>query len=217
MRETNIKSPFVSLARLLGTCALILLCCVAKADPVRFNRIVPAQPTFTSPQKLSVMVFFNFTGTAQKLLTVLRNWTEDAGGDVVFEEVPLVTSTDTRLVKAFFVAETLGVLGPVSSSLLDLGKMRETVSQARITTIFQSWGIGKIGFDAAWRSTRTKRLQLRAESLAARYEVQHRTNPVIIVDGDWRLRVPRNAEPSQVISALDKKVAQLRSLGSEYD
>lgn len=217
MRGTDARLRLVWISRVLGAVILTLLCWRADALPIQVTRIVPAQPTYTAPQKISVAVFFNFTETTQKLLATLKSWAADAGGDITFEEVPLVSSADRGLARAFYVAQTLGISGPVSSSLFDLRKVVKSLVMMKAAKIFHSWGIGKIGFEAAWSSKRTEKLLLKAEALAARYEVRDGMNPVVIINGAWRLNVSQSVKPAQVIKVLDSKIAWLRNTDLQYD
>lgn len=184
----------------------------AAAPPaVAVSRIVPAQPSLAAPNRIGVLVFFDFTPASRAFLARLKQWAAGAGPRIVLDREPLVKGDETPLARAFVVARTLGVTDSVLPNLFGFAadvsrKQRAPApSTAAIAGVFEPAGINGVEFTAAWNSPAADDGLIRARALAARYEVSGA--PVVIVNGLWRLVPAAGADAASLIAALDRQIS----------
>lgn len=179
----------------------------AAGAAVAVQRIVPAQPSEATPDRVGVLVFFDFTPASQRLAAQLRQWSADAGQRVVLEREPLATAAPAPLVRAFVVARILGIADAVLPGLFEVGEspLKDDQKQKALAGVFQRWGIDALEFDAAWNSSAADAGVTRARALAERFGVKRA--PAIIVNGIWRLVPADSGDTQALLAALDRQVA----------
>lgn len=181
------------------------------ATTVDVQRIVPTQPSGATPDRIGVLVFFDFSPASRELLARLHQWAADAGSNVVLDREPLADAGAAPLVRAFVVARTLGIVDPVLPELFAMGgeKLKDDQQQKALAGVFGHWGIDALEFNAAWNSTAADAGLTRARSLAARFGVTRA--PTIVVNGIWRLVPSAPDATAALVAALDREVAAAAS------
>ncbi|MGH8274491.1 MAG: hypothetical protein ACRES9_09635 [Gammaproteobacteria bacterium] len=186
--------------------------------PVAVTRLVPVQGSQTAPNRVGVLLFFNFTPASKALIGRLVTWAGGVGQTVVLDREPLVGDDPAVLARAFIVSRTLGVTASVLPALFELGanrpdmktmsyadKQKETKKlRAAVAGIFANVGIVGIEFNAAWHSKATDNGMVRARVLSERYGMKQA--PALIVNGIWKLTPEAGASSADVLAALDRKV-----------
>jgi|GEM_PF-1550216 len=212
MRKFKILFPIIAL---LGLAAPAWSATAPAAPAVNVARLVPAQPSGSRADQVGVVVFFDFSHASREMLKRLDQWAANAGSEVVIDREPLVTPTSAPLAHAFMAARTLGIAGPILDGLFNIrpDPARPDTTRQALAKLFQSWGMGSLEFNAAWGSTATHNGFIRAQSLAARFEVS--SAPAIVVDGLWRLTPAQPATLGPLFAALDKKVGEASLIASE--
>lgn len=217
MRKSVVVLGVAALAWLVVGGAAVAAPATTQA-PVAATRLVPAQPSLAGPERIGVLVFFDFTRASETLLARLPTWLGDTGRPIVLDREPVVTGTDaTPFARAFMVARTLGVTSSVLPALVKLaqagsangqsqsrqqstGKMRAAIAAA-----FAQVGINQIEFTAAWNAPATSAGLVRARAMSARFQVA--SAPVLIVNGQWKLLPSAAASVTDILTALNVKLA----------
>ncbi len=188
---------------------------MAAAPSVDIGRLVPTQPSGTGAEQVGVVVFFDFSATSHALLKRIDQWAASAGSEVVIDREPFVNQLDVPLARAFMTSRTLGVTNPILNGLFNI-KPNPTDPQAtqkQLKSLFKTWGIGEVEFDAAWNARVTDNGFTRAQSLAQRYGVTQA--PAIVVDGIWRLTPAGPGAIGALMQALNDKVGKAALIASE--
>jgi len=186
---------------------------VARADnAVTVQRIVPAQPTGAPPDRVGVLVFFDFTPASERLLREVRQWAAGAGDGIVLDMEPVDSGKHPELARGFVVARTLGVTATVLPGLFQLGDspLKDKQLHQALASLFQDAGINGLEFNAAWKSNATRSGVMHAQSLAERFDIA--AAPAVVVNGVWRLTA---AGPAGLMGALQNKVAQVAASETE--
>ncbi len=188
---------------------------MAAKPSVDISRLVPTQPSGTSAEQVGVVVFFDFSSTSHTLLKQINQWAANAGSEIVIDREPFVTQFNVQLARAFMTSRTLGVTNPVLDGLFNIkpNPSDPQATQKQLKSLFKTWGIGDVEFDAAWKSQVTDNGFIRAQSLAQRYGVTQA--PAIVVDGIWRLTPTGPNAIGALMNALNDKVGQAALIASE--
>lgn len=199
---------------LLG-CATFAGNASAAPPAVVTSRLVPTQPSGTGAEQVGVVVFFDFGAASHALLKRIDQWAESAGNEVVIDREPFVTQLDMPLARAFVTSRTLGVTNPILNGLFNIkaNPADPQATQKQLQSLFKTWGIGEVEFDAAWNAPVTGNGLTRARSLAQRYGVTQA--PAIVVDGIWRLTPTNPNAIGALIQALNDKVGKAALIASE--
>lgn len=181
-------------------------------DAVNVQRIVPAQPTGAPPDKVGVLVFFDFTPASERLLREVRQWAAGAGDGIVLDMEPVVSGKQPELARGFVVARTLGVTATVLPGLFQLGgsPLQDAQLHKALASLFQDAGINGLEFNAAWKSSAARTGVMHAQSLAERFDIA--SAPAVVVNGVWRLTA---AGPAGLVGVLRNKVAQVAASETE--
>ena len=200
----------------------VLLGCLAFAGGasgatpgVDISRLVPTQPSGTGAGQVGVVVFFDFSAASHALLKRIDQWAADAGNEIVIDREPYVDQLDMPLARAFMTSRTLGVTNPILDGLFNIepNPSDPQATRKQLQTLFKTWGIGKVEFDAAWKAQVTDNGFIRAQSLAQRYGVTKA--PAIVIDGIWRLTAAGPNAIGPLMQALNDKVGKAALIASE--
>jgi hypothetical protein len=188
------------------------------AATVKVRRMIPAQPSQVAPDRVSVLVFFDFKPASKALFHALDAWAQGAGSEIVLDREPLVDSDKSPLAHAFVVARTLGVTETVLPALFKLAASPpepqnknqddEVALKSAIADIFDSAGINEIEFQTAWNSGASKSGLLHARLMSGRFEAKGA--PLLIVNGLWKLEPGSGASADETIAALDRQVNKIK-------
>lgn len=187
----------------------------ASTPPVLVSRLVPTQPSGADAEQVGVVVFFDFSRASQRMLKHLDQWAANAGSEVVIDREPLVTPVTAPFARAFMTARTLGMTKPILGGLFNIkpDPTDPTAVKKQFRTLFKTWGIGDVEFNAAWQAQVTDNGYIRAQTLAQRYGVTQA--PAIIVDGIWRLTPTAPGAMAALMQALNSKVSNASLIASE--
>ena len=201
---------------------IALLGCAALAGGARgatpavnVSRLVPTQPSGAGAEQVGVIVFFDFSAASHTLLKRIDQWAVNAGSEVVIDREPYVTQLDMPLARAFMTSRTLGITNPVLDGLFNIpaNAADPQATRKQLQSLFKTWGIGAVEFNAAWHAQVTHNGFIRAQSLAQRYGVKQA--PAIVVDGIWRLTPGGANDIGALMQALNDKVASAALIASE--
>lgn len=204
------------------TLFIVLLGCLAFAGSamaatpsVDINRLVPTQPSGTGAEQVGVVVFFDFSAASHALLKRIDKWAANAGSEIVIDREPYVTQLDMPLARAFMTSRTLGVTSPILDGLFNIqpNPSDPQATRKQLQSLFKTWGIGTVEFNAAWHAQVTDNGFTRAQSLAQRYGVTQA--PAIVVDGIWRLTPAGPNDIGALMQALNDKVGKAAQIASE--
>jgi len=182
---------------------------------VDISRLVPTQPSGTGAEQVGVVVFFDFSAASHTVLKRIDQWAASAGSEVVIDREPFVNQIDEPLALAFMTSRTLGVTNPVLDGLFNIpaNPADPQATRKQLQSLFKTWGIGEVEFNAAWHAQVTHNGLIRAQSLAQRYGVKQA--PAIVVDGIWRLAPAGPNDIGALMQALNDKVGKAALIASE--
>ncbi len=186
--------------------------------PVVATRVTPAQPSQAGPNRIGVLIFFDFNPGSQALFKQLAVWARGLGRPVVLDREPTVTgSGPVPLARAFVVARTLGVTDAVLPKLFQLAPTLPKMNRpgadrqaelnkvhAAIAKVFAAAGINRIEFSAAWNSAAADAGVIRARAMTGRFQVAQ--TPIVVVDGLWKLIPGSGASAGDIVAMLERKV-----------
>ena len=196
-----IKSPgSYSLAILLFTSSFILTHFAyaasksAAADPYagQYELVTPPQPT-TTPAKVEIVELFWYRCphcySFEKFLKK-TDWLQKKPNYVEFTHMPAVFDKDNwiPMAKAYYVAESLGVLDKVHLPIFEAihDRRRNMNSELALQKLFNEYaGVSQEDFTKTYNSFAIATKVNRAKEMTTRYGITG--VPVVIVNGKYRL------------------------------
>ncbi|WP_133717004.1 thiol:disulfide interchange protein DsbA/DsbL [Methylocaldum gracile] len=209
--------------------ALSLLACLvlfsatafgaAKAEEfkqgVDYELVNPPQTT-VDPSKVEVMEFFWYgCPHCYHFEPDLNAWLKKKPDNVVFIRQPAVFNARWAAhAKAYYTAETLGVLDKVHADLYDAiqNKKQALESEAELAKFFADHGVADGDFRKAYKSFAVDTKMRQAETMAARYGVTG--TPNVIVNGKYRI-APQQAKSFPRMIAIMNDLIEKESSGAK--
>ncbi len=189
----------------------------ATADAeLAFDLVQPPHPV-TDPSKIEVIEFFWYgCPHCYHFEPYLKDWLKTKPNYVVFIRQPAIFNAHWAAhAKAFFTAESLGVLDKVHDDLFDaIQNKKETLeSEADLANFFVAHGVKEEDFHKAYKSFAVDAKMRQAETLAPSYGVDG--TPAMVINGKYRIGAAKAKSFDRMIStanALIKQEAAARHL-----
>ena len=187
--EAYMKKSFLGLMTAFTLLALVGFP-VAQAEDfkpdVDYDIVKPAQPT-SDPDKIEVMEFFWYgCPHCFHFEPELNAWIKTKPASVNFVRQPAVFNEHWAAhAKAFFTAETLGVLDKIHADLYDAiqNKKEELESEDDLAKFFKAHGVAEEDFHKAYKSFAVDSKMRQANNLAPKYGITG--TPSIVVNGKY--------------------------------
>ncbi|MFO1371688.1 MAG: thiol:disulfide interchange protein DsbA/DsbL [Candidatus Competibacteraceae bacterium] len=157
-----------------------------------YARLSTPVPT-SAPGKIEVVEMFSYSCPhCNHLEPTVQEWLKRKPDNVVFVRIPVVFAPNWEAVaRAYYVAETLGVLEKVHQPLLNAihVEKRKLNTEDELAGFFAEHGVDADAFHKAYKSFQVETQLRRGNQLAQRYGVQG--VPAVIVNGKYDVRSAR--------------------------
>ena len=172
----------------LGYC--LLAAGQAHAD-AGYETLSPAQPV-QNPDQIEVIEFFWYgCPHCYHFEPAVSEWLKTKPANVEFKRQPAIFSDLWgKHAKAFFTAESLGILDKVHADLFDAvqNKKQKLATEDELAAFFTAHGVKDEDFRAAYNSFAVDAKMRQAESLGPRYGITG--VPTLIINGKYRVTGP---------------------------
>lgn len=174
-----------------------------------YELVKPPHPT-ADPTKIEVMEFFWY-GCPHCLHfePYVKAWLKTKPANVVFIRQPAVFNARWGAhAKAFFTAESLGVLDKVHDDFYDAiqNKRQALESEADLAKFFADHGVKEEDFHKAYKSFAVDAKMRQAETLAPSYGIDG--TPALIVNGKYRIGAGKAKSFEKMIEVTNTLIAQ---------
>lgn len=153
---------------------------------VDYDLVKPPQPT-ADPSKIEVLEFFWYgCPHCFHFEPELNAWTKTVPANVDFRRQPAIFNEQWAAhAKAFYTAETLGVLDKLHADFYDAiqNKKESLTSEDDLATFFKAHGIDEAAFHKAYKSFAVDSQMRQAEGLAAKYGITG--TPALVINGKY--------------------------------
>ncbi|MFZ2449130.1 MAG: thiol:disulfide interchange protein DsbA/DsbL [Methylovulum miyakonense] len=188
---------------------LLLFCATAQAESTGYETLSPAQPT-QHPDKVEVIEFFWYgCPHCYAFEPELAAWVKKLPKNVEFIRIPAVFSELWgKHAKAYYVAESLGVVDKVHSDLFDAiqNKKEKLESEDDQAKFFAAHGVKEDDFHSAYKSFAVDSKMRQAPVIAARYGITG--VPAVIINGKYLTNGPLAGSHEKMIEVMDTLVKQ---------
>jgi thiol:disulfide interchange protein DsbA len=189
--------PFLSVIVLLG----LAFASVAEES---YELVKPPQPT-ADPAKIEVMEFFWYgCPHCYHFEPHIKAWLKAKPDNVVFIRQPAIFNARWGAhAKAFFTAESLGVLDKMHDDFYDAiqNKKMALESEDDLAKFFVAHGVKEEDFHKAYKSFSVDAKMRQAEAMAPRYGVDG--TPSLIVNGKYRVGATQAKSFEKMIEAAN--------------
>ena len=174
-------------------------------DGVNYQRIVPAQPTSVSPDKVEVLeAFWYGCGSCFALDPAIDSWRTKAKPVYVeFVRLPAMWNEALRLqARVFYTAEMLGKLDELHALLFREVNVKGNAldSVEKIGAFFREHGVSTDDFQKAFSSVAVEAKLQRADLLNRRLRIQ--TTPSLIINGKYKTSVEMAGGEQQLFGLI---------------
>lgn len=153
-----------------------------------YERISPAQPTSSAPDKIEVAEVFTYECIhCFHFEPQIQDWLQDKPVDVAFVRIPATFNEQWKpSARAYYAADILGVLEQVSMPLFRAIHLerRNLRSEDALASFFAEHGVDEEEFRKVYDSFAVQTKMQRADQLARRYKVL--STPTIVVNGKYK-------------------------------
>lgn len=174
-----------------------------------FDLVNPPHPT-TNPGKIEVIEFFWYgCPHCYHFEPHIKAWLKNKPEYVVFIRQPAVFNARWAAhAKAFFTAESLGVLDKVHDDLYDAiqNKREPMESEADQAKFFVAHGVKEDDFHKAYKSFAVDAKMRQAEALAPSYGIDG--TPALVVNGKYRIGAAKAKSYEKMIATANELVKQ---------
>jgi protein dithiol oxidoreductase (disulfide-forming) len=172
-----------------------------------FETISPAQPV-QNPDKIEVIEFFWYgCPHCHHLEPSLVAWLKNKPANVEFIRQPAVFSELWgKHAKAYYVAETLGIVDKVHADLFDAvqNKKQKMTSKEELAKFFADHGVNSEDFHNAYNSFSVDAKLRQAESIGPRYGISG--VPTLIVNGKFRVSASSAKSQENMLNVVDQLI-----------
>ncbi|PKM13215.1 MAG: disulfide bond formation protein DsbA [Gammaproteobacteria bacterium HGW-Gammaproteobacteria-3] len=169
----------------------------------------PVLPVATTDGRIEVVeVFFYACPHCNALEPKIKNWLKDKQGQIDFKRVPAIMGAAfVDQAKAYYVAESLGVLDRIHPALLksihDEGK--QYYNEYAVLEFFMAQGISRQDFIKAYNSPEVAEKVSQARVLSARYAL--RGVPALIINGRYKTAQYFTGTQEKMLAVADSLIA----------
>ncbi len=159
-----------------------------------YVRLPTAVPPATPDKPEVVELFWYGCPHCYELEPTVREWLKRKPDGVVFVRIPVAFGANWEPgARAYYAAETLGVLDKIHQPLFDaMHHRRPLATEDELAVFFAEHGVDQEAFRKAYQSFQTETQLRRGNQMAQRYGV--RGVPAVIVNGQYDVRSPRMFE-----------------------
>lgn len=179
-------------------------------EGTNYSKVVPAQPTSTSPDKVEVLeVFWYGCPHCFSLDPTLESWrAKGKPGYVEFARVPAMWNETARMhARLFYTVELLGKLEelhtPIFREININGDPLNTVE--KISAFLGKHGVSNDEFQKTFSSFAVENKLQRADFLNRRYRIE--SVPAVIVNGKYKTDLGMSGGEQQLLSLIDELAA----------
>ena len=174
-----------------------------------YDVVKPPHPT-NDPSKIEVLEFFWYgCPHCYHFEPYIKDWLKTKPNYVVFIRQPAIFNEHWAAhAKAFFTAESLGVLDKVHDDFYDaIQNKKETLeSESDLAKFFVAHGVKEEDFHKAYKSFAVDAKMRQAEVMAPRYGVDG--TPALIVNGKYRIGAGKAKSFDKMIEAANALIKQ---------
>jgi thiol:disulfide interchange protein DsbA len=182
---------------------------VAADTPQPYDLVNPPHPT-NDPSKVEVIEFFWYgCPHCYHFEPYIKDWLKTKPDNVVFIRQPAIFNAHWAAhAKAFFTAESLGVLDKVHDDLYDaIQNKKETLeSEDDLAKFFASHGVKEEDFHKAYKSFAVDAKMRQAEALAPSYGIDG--TPALVVNGKYRIGAAKAKSFDKMIETANTLIKQ---------
>ena len=182
---------------------------LSQAESQGYETISPAQPT-QNPDKIEVIEFFWYgCPHCYSLEPLVEKWLKTKPDNVEFIRQPAIfSSVWGKHAKAYFVAETLGVVDKVHSDFFDAiqNKKQKLTSEDDLAKFFVAHGVDETKFRNTFNSFLIDTKLRQAKAMAPRYGLTG--VPAIIINGKYKTTGPLAKSHENMIEVLNRLIKQ---------
>lgn len=178
-----------------------------------YERLTPAQPTSSGPEKIEVAeVFWYACPHCYTFDPYLEGWKEDLPGDVNFVRIPVlwagIHQTHARI---YYTAETLNKLDEMHADVFrEIHVNRNGLDNpAAIQNFFGNYGVDAATFDNTFESFAVYTKLQRADELARRYRIS--SVPSVIINGKYTTNATMAGSYPQLLEVINELIAMERA------
>jgi len=179
-------------------------------EGTNYSKVVPAQPTSTSPDKVEVLeIFWYGCPHCFALDPAIESWrAKGRPGYVEFLRVPAMWNETTRMhARLFYTVELLGKLEelhtPIFREINVKGDPLNTVE--KISAFLREHGVSNDEFQKAFSSFAVENKLQRADFLNRRYRIE--SVPTVIVNGKYKTDLSMAGGEQQLFSLIGELAA----------
>lgn len=174
-----------------------------------YQRLPNPIPTSTDDKVEVVEIFWYGCPHCFHLEPVVSKWLENKPNNVEFVRIPAVLGSSWELgARAFYVAESLGILDQIHTPLFDAihvqKKPMRTVDD--LAAFFAEHGVDRATFDKTFNSFDVETKLRRSQDLVRRYRVDG--VPTVIVNGKYMTTGTMAGSSEGIFEVVDYLVAQ---------
>ncbi len=174
-----------------------------------YDLVTPPHPT-SDPSKIEVIEFFWYgCPHCYHFEPYVKNWLKTKPANVVFIRQPAVFNPHWAAhAKAFFTAESLGVLDKMHDDFYDAiqNKKQALESEEDLAKFFAEHGVKEEDFHKAYKSFAVDTKMRQAEAMAPSYGVDG--TPSLIVNGKYRIGAAKAKSFEKMIETLNVLIKQ---------
>jgi len=176
---------------------------------LHYDVVNPPHPT-NDPTKIEVLEFFWYgCPHCYHFEPYIKDWLKTKPANVVFIRQPAIFNPHWAAhAKAFFTAESLGVLDKVHEDFYDaIQNKKETLeSEADLAKFFVAHGVKEEDFHKAYKSFAVDAKMRQAETLAPSYGIDG--TPTLIVNGKYRIGAGKAKSFEMMIETVKALIKQ---------
>lgn len=183
-------------------------------EGAHYARLVPAQPTLGSPDKVEVAEFFYYLCPhCDTFEPVINGWAENKPANARFVQIPTMWNNLLLLhARMYYTMEVLARNGVIA----DRAEVHRTIfdeihrrgnrltSEASIKRLFARFEVDEAEFDRVWSSFEVDQKLRVAQDLARRYSVK--STPTIVVNGKYRTGASEAGSYPNLLELIDELV-----------
>jgi thiol:disulfide interchange protein DsbA len=209
MLKSVLSLAFLMIASITAGVAAEAPHAVAADNPLPYDLVNPPHPT-NDPSKVEVIEFFWYgCPHCYHFEPYIKDWLKTKPDNVVFIRQPAIFNAHWAAhAKAFFTAESLGVLDKVHDDLYDaIQNKKETLeSEADLAKFFASHGVKEEDFHKAYKSFAVDAKMRQAEALAPSYGIDG--TPALVVNGKYRIGASKAKSFDKMIETANELIKQ---------
>jgi thiol:disulfide interchange protein DsbA len=209
MLKSVLSLAFLLIASITAGVAAEAPDAVAADKPLPYDLVTPAHPT-NDPSKVEVIEFFWYgCPHCYHFEPYIKAWLKTKPDNVVFIRQPAVFNAHWAAhAKAFFTAESLGVLDKVHDDLYDAiqNKKEDLESEADLAKFFASHGVKEEEFHKAYKSFAVDAKMRQAEALGPSYGIDG--TPALVVNGKYRIGAAKAKSFDTMIETANALIKQ---------